>query len=186
MPKIKVGLFSALFFMLGCGAALADMVIDIFPTSTGWRIQDASGALVGNVESQQTIQRLANTYARKGYTVNWRSALPATTGTTAVTTTPRPGSNLPATTVQPGQNLPTTTNGGGSTGGTGVGVGLMELFGNRLIGGKVMGQKSLDEMELLYSQMSETERREYQAAADKLVELCDELYQKGATSPLCE
>lgn len=172
--------------MLGCGAALADMVIDIFPTSTGWRIQDASGALVGNVESQQTIQRLANTYARKGYTVNWRSALPATTGTTAVTTTPRPGSNLPATTVQPGQNLPTTTNGGGSTGGTGVGVGLMELFGNRLIGGKVMGQKSLDEMELLYSQMSETERREYQAAADKLVELCDELYQKGATSPLCE
>lgn len=117
-----VGLFSALFFMLGCGAALADMVIDIFPTSTGWRIQDASGALVGNAESQQTIQRLANTYARKGYTVNWRSALPATTGTTAVTTTPRPGSNLPATTVQPGQNLPTTTNGGGSTGGTGGGA----------------------------------------------------------------
>ncbi len=75
---------------------------------------------------------------------------------------------------------------GGAVGGAGVGVGLMELFGNRLIGGKVMGQKSLDEMELLYSQMSETERREYQAAADKLVELCDELYQKGATSPLCE
>lgn len=75
---------------------------------------------------------------------------------------------------------------GGAVGGVGVGVGLMELFGNRLIGGKVMGQKSLDEMELLYSQMSETERREYQAAADKLVELCDELYQKGATSPLCE
>ena len=52
--KINVGLFSALFFMFGYGAALADMGI-IFPISAGWRVQDSS-----NVESQQTLQRLGN------------------------------------------------------------------------------------------------------------------------------
>lgn len=40
----------------------------------------------------------------------------------------------------------------------GVGVGAMELFGNRLIGGKVMGQKALDEKELLISQIKELQR----------------------------
>ena len=75
---------------------------------------------------------------------------------------------------------------GGAVGGAGLGVGIMELFGNRLIGGKVMGQKSLDEMELLYSQMSETERREYTESMEKLSDLCDELYQKGGTSPWCK
>ena len=53
--KINVGLFSALFFMFGYGAALADMGINIFPISAGWRVQDSS-----NVESQQTLQRLGN------------------------------------------------------------------------------------------------------------------------------
>lgn len=33
---------------------------------------------------------------------------------------------------------------GGAVGGAGVGVGVMELFGNRLIGGAVMGQKQAD------------------------------------------
>lgn len=33
---------------------------------------------------------------------------------------------------------------GGAVGGAGVGVGVMELFGNRLIGGDVMGQKDLE------------------------------------------
>lgn len=33
---------------------------------------------------------------------------------------------------------------GGAVGGAGIGVGLMELFGNRLIGGAVMGQKQYD------------------------------------------
>ena len=75
---------------------------------------------------------------------------------------------------------------GGAVGGAGLGVGIMELFGNRLIGGKVMGQKSLDEIELLYSQMSETERREYTESMEKLSDLCDELYQKGGTSAWCE
>ncbi|MBO4672156.1 MAG: hypothetical protein J5608_00700 [Alphaproteobacteria bacterium] len=34
---------------------------------------------------------------------------------------------------------------GGSVGGAGLGVGAMELFGNKLIGGKVMGQKQYEE-----------------------------------------
>jgi hypothetical protein len=42
---------------------------------------------------------------------------------------------------------------GGAVGGAAVGVGSMELFGNRLIGGKVEGQKALQNTELLRSQM---------------------------------
>lgn len=44
---------------------------------------------------------------------------------------------------------------GGVVGGAGVGVGAMELFGNKLIGGAVQGQKAdnLSQTELLYSQM---------------------------------
>ena len=43
---------------------------------------------------------------------------------------------------------------GGAVGGAGVGVGVMELFGNRIIGGKVMGQKALNDQELLRSQLA--------------------------------
>ncbi len=45
----------------------------------------------------------------------------------------------------------------GAVGGAGVGVGAMELFGNRLIGGKVEGQKDLernDPLGLLRSQLA--------------------------------
>ena len=42
---------------------------------------------------------------------------------------------------------------GGSIGGAGLGVGAMELFGNKLIGGKVEGQKSLQGDQLLRSQL---------------------------------
>lgn len=42
---------------------------------------------------------------------------------------------------------------GGVVGGAGIGVGVMEAFGNKLIGGKVMGQKALEGTELLCSQM---------------------------------
>jgi len=42
---------------------------------------------------------------------------------------------------------------GGAAGGAVVGVGSMELFGNRAIGGAVMGQKALQGTELLRSQM---------------------------------
>lgn len=40
-----------------------------------------------------------------------------------------------------------------TVGGAGLGVGAMELFGNKLIGGKVQGQKSLSESELYRSQL---------------------------------
>lgn len=40
-----------------------------------------------------------------------------------------------------------------TVGGAGLGVGSMELFGNKLIGGKVEGQKSLSETELYRSQL---------------------------------
>lgn len=43
---------------------------------------------------------------------------------------------------------------GGVVGGAGIGVGAMELFGNKLIGGKVEGQKSLQGDQLLRSQLS--------------------------------
>lgn len=41
----------------------------------------------------------------------------------------------------------------GAVGGAGVGVGVMELFGNRAIGGAVQGQKALGDEELFRSQM---------------------------------
>lgn len=41
----------------------------------------------------------------------------------------------------------------GAVGGAAVGVGTMELFGNKLIGGKVEGQKALSGQELLRSQI---------------------------------
>lgn len=40
-----------------------------------------------------------------------------------------------------------------TVGGAGLGVGAMELFGNKLIGGKVQGQKSLKDQELYKSQL---------------------------------
>ena len=43
---------------------------------------------------------------------------------------------------------------GGAVGGAAIGVGAMELFGNKLIGGAVMGQKDLEELELLESQLA--------------------------------
>ena len=43
---------------------------------------------------------------------------------------------------------------GGAVGGAAVGVGAMELFGNKLIGGAVMGQKDLEGLELLESQLA--------------------------------
>lgn len=43
---------------------------------------------------------------------------------------------------------------GGAVGGAAVGVGAMELFGNKLIGGSVQGQKALSGDDLLYSQLA--------------------------------
>lgn len=74
---------------------------------------------------------------------------------------------------------------GGAVGGAGLGVGIMELFGNRLIGGKVMGQKSLDEVELLYSQMTTTERAQYEETITELGRACDELHALGGVHSAC-
>lgn len=41
----------------------------------------------------------------------------------------------------------------GVVGGAGLGVGIMELFGNKLIGGSVQGQKALKDEELIRSQL---------------------------------
>ena len=74
---------------------------------------------------------------------------------------------------------------GGAVGGAGLGVGVMELFGNKLIGGAVEGQKSLDEDELLYSQMSDAEREEYAYSNEQLTILCAELHAKGGRHSAC-
>ena len=42
---------------------------------------------------------------------------------------------------------------GGAVGGAAIGVGSMELFGNKLIGGAVQGQKALEGTKLLKSQL---------------------------------
>lgn len=47
---------------------------------------------------------------------------------------------------------------GGVVGGAGIGVGAMELFGNKLIGGKVEGQKSLSGDQLIRSQVLELQK----------------------------
>ena len=58
-----------------------------------------------------------------------------------------------------------------SIGGAGVGVGAMELFGNKLIGGKVQGQKSLQGVELYRSQLlvlKDNNPSEYRRIVDAL------------------
>lgn len=52
-------------------------------------------------------------------------------------------------------------------------------------GGKVMGQKSLDEVELLYSQMTTTERAQYEEAITELGRACDELHALGGVHSAC-
>ena len=65
---------------------------------------------------------------------------------------------------------------GGAVGGAGIGVGAMELFGNKLIGGKVMGQKALEGTELLCSQMkvlAKDDPTQYEQVKSSLRELKD-------------
>lgn len=69
---------------------------------------------------------------------------------------------------------------GGAVGGVGVGVGIMELFGNKLIGGKVQGQKNMidDKQKLLKSQLltlkekNPTQYKEFKDNLGSLVEEC--------------
>lgn len=58
-----------------------------------------------------------------------------------------------------------------TVGGAGLGVGAMELFGNKAIGGKVMGQKSMTPTELYRSQLlvyKEKNTAEYNRIVDAL------------------
>ncbi len=82
---------------------------------------------------------------------------------------------------------------GGSVGGAGVGVGIMELFGNKLIGGDVQGQKTFanDKTKLLKSQLAvlqEQNPKTYAEFQDKLKEikkLCNDesLWPAGTEKP---
>lgn len=65
----------------------------------------------------------------------------------------------------------------GAVGGAGIGVGAMELFGNKLIGGSVQGQKALKENELLRSQML-VFQKEKPAEYEKLMTLLQSLKAK--------
>ena len=68
---------------------------------------------------------------------------------------------------------------GGVVGGAGVGVGAMELFGNRLIGGAVMGQKDLEGDAQLLAQLralknqSPSEFDQFMDALETLKDECD-------------
>lgn len=73
---------------------------------------------------------------------------------------------------------------GGSVGGAAVGVGAMELFGNKLIGGSVEGQKALEGADLLYSQIKslDVNSADYIAITNALQNLkakCDEIQSGG-------
>jgi len=77
----------------------------------------------------------------------------------------------------------------GTVGGAAVGVGAMELFGNKLIGGSVQGQKALKDNELLYSQLAvlkDKEPSKYQQIVAQLRRLqteCESNVWQGAQRP---
>lgn len=66
-----------------------------------------------------------------------------------------------------------------TVGGAGLGVGAMEAFGNRIIGGAVMGQKDLEGQELLRSQLlslkksNQTEYKKIYSALETLESECN-------------
>ena len=80
---------------------------------------------------------------------------------------------------------------GGAVGGAAIGVGSMELFGNKLIGGAVEGQKALSGTQLLRSQLLTLKNKndpQYNAFMTALKELkgaCDTAKSAGVTSTKC-
>lgn len=78
---------------------------------------------------------------------------------------------------------------GGVVGGAGLGVGLMEWFGNKMIGGKVEGQNALTGDELLRSQLlvlkndSPSEFDDIKDALEILADECDSDVWNGAERP---
>lgn len=82
---------------------------------------------------------------------------------------------------------------GGAVGGAAIGVGSMELFGNKLIGGAVQGQESLSGKELLRSQLLAmkksgdlTQYNSLRSDIQELQSLCKELKQIGGTHDSCD
>ncbi len=78
----------------------------------------------------------------------------------------------------------------GAVGGAVLGVGAMELFGNKAIGGKVQGQKALSDEQLLRSQMlaagKEDEWKKYEESKKERSSLCEELHALGGKAPECD
>ncbi|MBO4700892.1 MAG: hypothetical protein J5620_04060 [Alphaproteobacteria bacterium] len=78
---------------------------------------------------------------------------------------------------------------GGAVGGAAVGVGSMELFGNKLIGGAVEGQKDLSGIPLLRSQLltlknkGDSRYEEFKTDLKALKTACDKFKSSGGTLP---
>lgn len=69
-----------------------------------------------------------------------------------------------------------------TVGGVGLGVGAMELFGNKLIGGKVQGQKGVDKKEIYKAQLSKESNKEYVASLKVMVDACNDSASAGMIS----
>lgn len=78
---------------------------------------------------------------------------------------------------------------GGAVGGAAVGVGSMELFGNKLIGGAVEGQKAMQGTALLRSQLltlknkGDSRYEEFKSNLKSLQTACDKFKAAGGTVP---
>jgi len=78
---------------------------------------------------------------------------------------------------------------GGAVGGAALGVGAMELFGNKLIGGAVEGQKGLNDNERLYSQLAVLKKNQdprfnqIMAQLKSLQRECEDKIWQGAAEP---
>jgi hypothetical protein len=80
----------------------------------------------------------------------------------------------------------------GAVGGAGVGVGAMELFGNRLIGGPVEGQKHLVRNDkdaflrsqlIIYKEKNQAEYNNFRAQAKEFAKACEDKVWEGTTKP---
>lgn len=69
-----------------------------------------------------------------------------------------------------------------TVGGAGLGVGAMELFGNKLIGGKVEGQKGTSKVSLYKAQLSKDSNKSYLADLKVMVDACDDTATAGMIS----
>ncbi len=81
---------------------------------------------------------------------------------------------------------------GGAVGGAGIGVGAMELFGNKLIGGAVEGQKAMTETELAKSQVLTLKEKDlaqykqFQRSLGELIAECDAWLDEASRPDECK